>query len=654
MSLDPNGAPAGCYYQAGATAYLIDPAGTYSLAGAGASAPTTDPAGTYSGAGASAPTLVAAGAYIPVTGATSSAAEIVDPAGTYSAAGASAPSTDPAGTHSGAGASAPTLAAAGTSIPATGATSSAAEIVDPAGTYSAGGASAPATDPAGTYSGAGASAPTLAAAGTSIPATGATSSAAEIVDLAASAATADQAPASSDLVASPDTIDPHGAPAGYYYQAGATAYIEDPAGTFSLAGATMPTADPGGTYSGAGASAATTDPAGTYSSPYALSCLFIDGRNTTPDNAVLPFTSVTAVENYFGATSPEASLAKEFFAGYGGTSATMLFTRYGRYRRPHLLGANISNLTPKQLQSISGSLAITFQGYNYSGPINLSGVGSFKAAAEAIKTALNSHLQVAAVTTGSSIASASVSFTASANGLFLQVTSVSGAIYPGARISGNGVVAGDQIVTQLSGTPGGVGVYSLFQGTGQISSETMTETYGMLTVGAVTSGTVAVGQEVTGVGVLPKTAIEDNLSGSGPGSTWLVNNPQTVGGVAGETLKTTAPPLSVILDWGNKPIIGATENNDFFDVSPNLNFPYDTVPSSLSYMSGTAAAMLGLTQASGAIDLSPGGQNPTACRVHEQPGSEREQPVRFVSDDPWASGGGPKITGQSGGLGSVD
>ena len=53
--------------------------------------PITDPAGTYSGPGASAPTLAAAGTYIPVTGATSAAAEITDPAGTYSLAGASAP-----------------------------------------------------------------------------------------------------------------------------------------------------------------------------------------------------------------------------------------------------------------------------------------------------------------------------------------------------------------------------------------------------------------------------------------------------------------------------------------------------------------------------------------------------------------------------------
>ena len=58
---------------------------------AGPSLPTTDPAGTYSGPGASAPTPAAAGTYIPVTGATSTAAEIVDHVGSYSLAGADAP-----------------------------------------------------------------------------------------------------------------------------------------------------------------------------------------------------------------------------------------------------------------------------------------------------------------------------------------------------------------------------------------------------------------------------------------------------------------------------------------------------------------------------------------------------------------------------------
>ena len=111
------------------------------------------------------------------------------------------------------------------------------------------------------------------------------------------------------------TIDPNGAPAGYYYQAGATAYIEDPAGTYSLAGATAPTADPGGTYSAAGASAPTQDPAGTYSSPYALDRLFLTAANTTPTNVVLSFQSATAVANYFGVTSPRSLAGEPILCG---------------------------------------------------------------------------------------------------------------------------------------------------------------------------------------------------------------------------------------------------------------------------------------------------------------------------------------------------
>ena len=210
---------------------------------------------------------------------------------------------------------------------------------------------------------------------------------------------------------------PNGPSTGYYYYtAGAATYIGNPpgphrvgpspelsglnpAGTYSPAGASAPIADPGGTYSAAGASAPTTDPAGTYSSPYALTRLFLDPNPTTPATGVLSFNSATAVADYYGATSFEASLANEFFAGYGDAPATMLITRYsGGGGRPHLYGANLSNLTLEQLQSISGTLLIDFQGIPYSGPINFSGVRSFSVAAKTIQSELNFNLRVLAVT----------------------------------------------------------------------------------------------------------------------------------------------------------------------------------------------------------------------------------------------------------------
>ena len=171
----------------------------------------------------------------------------------------------------------------------TGAISSAAELGDPAGAYSL----------------AGASAATLAAPGASIPVTGATAAAAQIVS---------------------------------------------PPGTYLPPGASAPIADPGGTYSAAGASAPTTDPAGTYSSPYALNRLFILGDKHNPRHR----RSVVSQRNGGG----ELLWRHEYrsLPGEGilwpptmPALATMLFTRFGLGQRPHLLGANISNLTLVQV-----------------------------------------------------------------------------------------------------------------------------------------------------------------------------------------------------------------------------------------------------------------------------------------------------------------
>ena len=320
----------------------------------------------------------------------------------------------------------------------------------------------------------------------------------------------------------------------------------------------------------------------------------------------MSFNSETAVVNFYGVGSAEAGLGAQFFAEYG-TAATMLFARYPvGGNRAHLFGANVSNLTLQQLQAINGPLSITSQGYLFSGSVNLSGVASFTAAAVAIQAALNQNLPVAAVTTGDSIAPVSVSFTGTTSGLLLQVTSISsGSIEIGALISGAKVPAGTQINAQLSGAPGGVGLYSLYVPAGTIASESMTESYGVLTVGSVSSGTVADGEQVTDASgqVIPDTAIESNLSGSGAGSTWLVNNALTV---SSENMTMTAAPLSVVYTA----ITGDTANRGYFSIQQNGDFNFDS--SSLTYATGSAAAALGLTQAAGA-SLSPVGTSITSA-----------------------------------------
>jgi hypothetical protein len=403
--------------------------------------------------------------------------------------------------------------------------------------------------------------------------------------------------------------NPNGAPPGKYYNAATNSYVLSPPGTYSPGGLTAPITDPSGTYSAAGASAPTLDPSGTYSSPYALDRLVIVWQQNTPANVVLSFHSAIEVENYYGVTSPEASLAKQFFAGYANTPATLSFTRQGLGQRPHLLGANISSLNTTKLQGISGSLAIAFNGYNYSGTVNLAGVTSFAQAGLRVQAAIDKNLPIAATTTGSSIKAETVKFTGYFRNAQLTVTSVqSGAVQIGGHVFGKGVLHYDatnnQIIYQHSGTPGRTGNYSCFATIGNVTTpEAMTETYGILTIGSITSGKIAIGDEVTGTGVPPLTAIIANLGGG----KWLINNAVNLSG----DFTITAPPLTVKNNFN----VGATQNNEFFEVQPNGAFGFDYSPSTLGYMTGTAADALGLSRASRAILSSPGGQHPSIAQM---------------------------------------
>src|ERR1700722_17951749 len=394
-------------------------------------------------------------------------------------------------------------------------------------------------------------------------------------------------------------LNPNGAPAGYYYETGATTYLIDPAGTYSLAGATAPTTDPAGTYSAAGASAPTLAAAGTYilnmaASQYGLNRLFLDLGNSVQLNEVLSFNSATAVENFFGVGSDEATLATDFFAGYNGSSANMLFVRTPLGgARARIYGANIGGLTLPQLQAIHGTLTLTSGGYKFRASVNMATATSFANAASLIQSALNAVRPTLATTTNSSITPESASFVGSMSGGLMDVTAVlSGQIAIGGVLPKDN---GAHIINQESGTPGGVGVYNV--NTDIAPGTALSETYGILTIGAVTSGTVAVGQEVTGNGIIGDTAIESNISGSGSGSTWVVDLKKTV---APQALTMEAAPLTVT----DEAVRGATVNSESFWIEENGSYPF--LATSMTYASGTAATSLGLTQSAGAYLSTPG------------------------------------------------
>ena len=98
---------------------------------------------------------------------------------------------------------------------------------------------------------------------------------------------------------------------------------------------------------------------------------------------------------------------------------------------------------------------------------------------------------------------------------------VTGTIYVGSYLTANGV---GTVLKQLTGTPGGVGTYLLDTGEQAVASATITGAYGLLSNGTVT-GTFAVGQQLTGAGVVAGTTITVIVSGAGgTGGTSVVNN----------------------------------------------------------------------------------------------------------------------------------
>lgn len=134
-----------------------------------------------------------------------------------------------------------------------------------------------------------------------------------------------------------------------------------------------------------------------------------------------------------------------------------------------------------------------------------------------------------------SIGPAPASFTGSISGNVLTVTAVaSGTLVNGMVLSGTGgggVATNTTIVGQLSGTVGGVGTYSVNIPEQTVTSTTIAGAVGLMNITAVSSGTLVVGQTLTGSGVTAGTAITQLGTGTGNTGTYYVSPSQTVGSI---------------------------------------------------------------------------------------------------------------------------
>jgi hypothetical protein len=110
-------------------------------------------------------------------------------------------------------------------------------------------------------------------------------------------------------------------------------------------------------------------------------------------------------------------------------------------------------------------------------------------------------------------ATVGATFTATGSGTDLTTSAVTGFISPGDVISGTGVTAGTTIVSQTSGTAGGAGVYVTSAATTS-SGDTLTAFGTVMNVTAVGGGRVSVGETVSGTGITSGATVTAQLTGS--------------------------------------------------------------------------------------------------------------------------------------------
>jgi hypothetical protein len=325
--------------------------------------------------------------------------------------------------------------------------------------------------------------------------------------------------------------------------------------------------------------------------------LFLTTNTRAPVGQVLAFASASNISSYFGPASLEFQMAEIYFQGFDNSHkkpGSLLIAQYNPGAvDAYLRGAAVVGLTIPQLQAINGTLAITVDGYPRSAAsLNLSSASSFSAAATLIQTALNAggaNPNVASVT--ASLAASTNSFTGSIQGNQLTVTAItSGTIVAGTTITGGTIAASTMITGQISGTPGGIGVYSI-NNSQNVASLAISGTYGTLTVTAVGSGTLSVNQTIAGGTIAAGTQITQLGTGAGLTGTYFVSTNTT--SVSG-TVTAAGSPVSVTFDS----ISGG------FIVSSTV-IAAAPLTSTMAFATGTTADPLNLRQQDGAV-LSPG------------------------------------------------
>jgi hypothetical protein len=226
-------------------------------------------------------------------------------------------------------------------------------------------------------------------------------------------------------------------------------------------------------------------------------------------------------------------------------------------------GATAASVTGKAGASVTGSISGTTLTISAVASGGLVSVGDIVSHASILETAAITGLGTGTGGTGTytlTYTGSTSSFTGSISGTTLTVTAVaSGTIITGQVLTGNSATAGTTISSQLTGTTGGIGTYTVsisqtrasgdFTGTYTLASTTLSILSTIMTVTAVASGTLSIGQFLTGTGIAFSTTISAFGTGSGNTGTYTLSSAQYF---ASTTISASAGTVTVGATGGSK------------------------------------------------------------------------------------------------------
>lgn len=176
---------------------------------------------------------------------------------------------------------------------------------------------------------------------------------------------------------------------------------------------------------------------GSGGNPLALNGVILSKNTYLPTNTVQSFASADAVRAFFSPASAEYAIAQIYFLGFDNSTikpGALLFAPFvDTARAAWLQSGSLAGMTLAQLQALSGSLTVTFNGTaKTAAAINLSAATSFSNAATIIQAAITTPNFTVAWDAVKSV----FIFTSSTTGAASTIVEATGTIAAGLKLTG--------------------------------------------------------------------------------------------------------------------------------------------------------------------------------------------------------------------------